>query len=199
MTVQLAQNKYGKSGIRLVGVTREGKRHELKDISVDIQFKGDFEAVHIRGDNSKVLPTDTMKNTVYALAGKKPVGEIEEFGQRLCGHFFAGNPQIAEIHINIRERMWNRIPVAGKPHPSAFIGGNSERRTARLRATRKNISIQAGSEDLLLLRTAGSGFTGYIKDEYTTLPETQDRIFATMVKAEWGYKKPEVDFDKNWI
>src|SRR5947209_9186831 len=102
MTVQLAQNNYGKSGIRLVRVTREGKRHDLKDITVDIQFEGDFETVHTRGDNSKVLPTDTIKNTVYALAGKKPVGEIEDFAQRLIKHFFADNPQISEIHIRIR-------------------------------------------------------------------------------------------------
>src|SRR5438270_9527502 len=103
MTVRLAQNNYGKSGIRLVRLSREGKHHELKDITVDIQFEGDFEAVHTRGDNREVLPTDTMKNTVYALAGKKPVGEIEEFGQRLCAHFFSGNPQITEVRIQVRE------------------------------------------------------------------------------------------------
>src|SRR5437588_6893928 len=143
MAVQLAQNNYGKSGIRLVRVTREGKHHELKDISVDIQFDGDFETVHTRGDNNKILPTDTMKNTVYALAGKKPVVEIEEFGQRLCAHFFAGNQQIREIRVQIGERMWDRIAVGGKSHPSAFIGGNSERRTARISATRKTISIHA--------------------------------------------------------
>ena len=198
MSVQLAQNNYGKSGIRLVRVTRQGKRHDLKDITVDIQFAGDFEAVHTRGDNSNILPTDTLKNTVYALAAQKPVGEIEEFAQRLIAHFLAGNPQVTEIRIRIRERMWGRLPIAGKPHPSAFIGGNSERRSARVVGTRKKTSIQAGIEDLLVLRTAGSGFSGYIKDAYTTLPETSDRIFATVVKAEWSYKKIDIDFNKNW-
>jgi urate oxidase len=198
MPVELIANSYGKSSVRLVRITRNGAHHELKDISVDIKFQGDFDPVYTHGDNSKVLPTDTIKNTVYAFAGKQPVGEIEEFGQRLCKHFFAGNPQISEITVDIHERLWARIPVSGKPHPSAFVAGSNERRTATIIATRKGSSIEAGIADLLVLRTAGSGFSGYIKDAYTTLPETNDRIFSTVVKAVWKYKNSAADFARYW-
>ena len=198
MTFELTANSYGKSNVRLVRVIRNGQQHELKDVAVDIQFKGDFDAVYTHGDNSKVLPTDTIKNTVYALAGKQPVGEIEAFGRRLADHFFACNPQISEIHIAIGERLWSRIPVSGKPSPAAFVAGSQERRTATIVATRKGSSIQGGIEDLLVLRTAGSGFSGYIKDVYTTLPETNDRIFSTVVKAIWSYKSTTADFARCW-
>ena len=198
MTVELIANSYGKSSVRLVRVVRNAPQHELKDVAVDIQFKGDFDTVYTRGDNSKVLPTDTIKNTVYALAGKQPVGEIEAFGQRLADHFFAGNPQISEIHIAVGERLWTRIPISGKPHPSAFVAGSQERRTTSIVATRRGNSIQAGIEDLLVLRTAGSGFSGYIKDAYTTLPETNDRIFSTVVKASWNYRNAATDFACCW-
>lgn len=195
---ELAANNYGKSQVRLVRVTRHAQQHELKDISVDIQFEGDFDPVHTHGDNSKVLPTDTIKNTVYALAGQQPVGEIEDFAQRLSSHFFAGNPQLSQVRVQISERLWSRIPVDGRPHPSAFVEGSNERRTATVTATRKGNVIRSGLEGLLVLRTAGSGFSGYIKDAYTTLPETSDRIFATVVKADWSYLKLDIDFGKCW-
>jgi urate oxidase len=198
MTAELIADSYGKSSVRLVRVTRSAQQHDLKDVSVDIRFKGEFDTVYTRGDNSKVLPTDTIKNTVYALAGKQPVGEIEGFGERLSDHFFAGNPQISEIHIDIREHLWARIPVSGRPHPSAFIAGPQERRTATVVSTRGTKTIEAGIEDLLVLRSAGSGFSGYIKDAYTTLPETNDRIFSTVVTAVWRYKNTGIDFARCW-
>jgi urate oxidase len=194
MTIELTTNNYGKSGIRLVRVTRDGQQHDLKDIVVAIQFEGDFGAVHTHGDNSKVLPTDTMKNTVYALAGKQPVGEIEEFAQRLIAHFIAGNAQISRVRISVSERPWARIPVSGKPHASAFLAGSNERRIAEVSGDRKASTFHAGIDDLLVLRTAGSGFSGYIKDAYTTLPETNDRIFSTVVKARWRYSMGNIDF-----
>ena len=198
MEIELAANSYGKSRVRLLRVTRDAEQHEIKDITVDIQLQGDFEAVHARGDNSRVLATDTMKNTVYVLAGEKPVGEIEDFGQRLAAHFLAGNPQISQAQIIILEQVWGRIPVQGLPHPSAFIGAGNERRSALVTGTRATTSIHAGIEGLLVLRTAGSAFAGYMKDAYTTLPETSDRILSTVVKAQWNYDAAGVNFGCCW-
>ena len=198
MDIELAANSYGKSRVRLVRVTRHAEQHELKDIAVDIQLEGDFGAVHTHGDNRQVLATDTMKNTVYVLAAEKPVGEIEDFGRRLIIHFLAHNPQISQVRIHIAEQNWGRITVQGRPHPSAFIGAGNERRTTAVTGTRDTISLQSGLEGLLLLRTAGSAFAGYIKDPYTTLPETSDRIFCTVVKAQWSYAPGTVHFGECW-
>ena len=198
MSVELVSNNYGKSRVRLVRVTRTAQQHELKDISIDIQFQGDFDDVHTKGDNSNVLPTDTMKNTVYALAGQHPVGEIEDFATRLTAHFLKNNAQVSTVRISISEYLWSRISADGRPHPAAFVSSGREQRTATVLGTRAGNAISAGIDDLLVLRTAGSAFDRYRKDPYTTLPETRDRIFATVVKAEWDYRVPDASFGLCW-
>jgi len=198
MSFELIANNYGKSRVRLLRVTRSGAQHEIKDISVDIRFEGDFDAVHTKGDNSKVLPTDTMKNTVYALAAQHPVGEIEHFGTGLVSHFLANNAQVTAVTVSISEHHWSRIPAEAKPHPTAFISGGNERRTAIASGSRERMTLSAGIEDLLVMRTAGSAFDGFLKDSFTTLPETRDRILATLVKAEWDYRVEDASFGLCW-
>lgn len=198
MSIKLSSNNYGKSRVRLVRITRGEEAHHLKDISLDIQFEGDFEEVHTHGDNRKVLPTDTMKNTVYVLASQQPVGEIEEFGLRLAEYFLEQNSQVRNARVSMSERLWARISMQGQPHPWAFVAGRPERRTAMVSATRRGHSTQAGIEDLLILKSRESAFEGYIKDQYTTLPETRDRIFATVVKATWSYRRHDVAFARTW-
>src|SRR5436309_9333016 len=167
MSFELIANNYGKSRVRLLRVTRSGAQHEIKDISVDIRFEGDFDAVHTKGDNSKVLPTDTMKNTVYALAAQHPVGEIEHFGTGLVSHFLTHNSQISAVKVGISEHLWSRIISDNKAHPTAFISAGNERRTARVTGTRERTTVSAGIEGLLVLRTAVSAFAGYRQDAST--------------------------------
>ena len=198
MSFELVGDNYGKSDIRLLRVNRSGQQHEIKDVTIDIKFEGDFDPVHIQGDNSAVLPTDTMKNTVYVLAARQPVDQIESFGMRLLSHFLSNNPQVSRVTVRIGEHLWSRIATAGKPHPTAFVSGGREMRTAKVVGTREDMIISGGVEQLLVLRTAGSAFTGYIKDPYTTLAETRDRIFATIVKAEWIYTVPDAAFGSCW-
>src|SRR5689334_4050258 len=198
MSVNLVANNYGKSRIRLLRVDRSRQQHDIKDITVDIRFEGDFATVHTRGDNSAVLPTDTMKNTVYALAAREPVGVIENFGKRVVSHFLNNNPQVSRVTVHIGEHLWSRIAADGKPHPTAFVSGGRELRTAGVIGTREQMVISGGLEQLLVLRTAGSAFAGFMKDAYTTLAETRDRIFATMIKAEWIYKASDAGFGSCW-
>ena len=199
MSVILAQNNYGKSKVRLVRVARHGDCHDVQDITVNIAFEGDFEAAHLTGDNSKILPTDTMKNTVYALAKQAPdIEEIEAFALRLTDHFLSHNPQTSRVIIEIAERQWTRIPVGGRPHQHAFTKGSNEQRTTTVKATRDHVTVASGVADLVVLKTTGSGFTGYIKDQFTTLTETTDRIFATAIKAEWRYADKEAATGTTW-
>jgi urate oxidase len=197
--VILAENSYGKSRIRMVRVSRHGDRHEVQELTVKIGFEGDFETVHSEGDNSAVLPTDTMKNTVYALASESPaIEEIEAFGQRLASHFLKDNDALRRVTIEIAESQWSRIDVAGKPHRHSFIGGSEEKRVATVRATRDEVKISSGVEDLLILKTTASAFEGFKKDRLTTLKETDDRILATSVKATWVYAEPGVACRALW-
>jgi urate oxidase len=177
--LSLGPNSYGKSGIRLVRLDRRGGRHDVSDLTVAVRFEGDFDAAHVSGDNSGVLPTDTMKNTVYALAKDWLVGEIESFALALSEHFLRENREASHVEISIEERRWDRLDE------TSFQGSSNERRTARVSRSRDGVSIDSGLKDLLVMKTARSGFSGFKRDRYTTLKETSDRILATSLTATW--------------
>lgn len=185
MSISLVRNSYGKSRVRLVKVRRTDGRHELTDVDIDIQLEGDFDDAYTRGDNSRVLPTDTMKNTVYAFAKRHPVEPIEDFGVLLAEHFL-GKPHVRQVRIALAENVWSRIDAGGGPHPHAFVRAGKERRTAAISASaNSDIAIESGIADLVVLKTTGSAFSGFPRDEYTTLKETEDRILATVMVARW--------------
>lgn len=195
MPARLAANNYGKSRVRLFRVTRYGGRHQVADLTVDVALEGAYQAVHLEGDNATVLPTDTMRNTVYAKAKEHDVTPVEDFGRRLAWHFLNATEHADRARIRIAQHGWNRIDVGGRPHEHSFLRGSGERRMAYVSGTRADVRFQAGIEDLEVLKTTRSAFEGYIKDRFTTLPETRDRIFATVVSAKWSYAKEPADFD----
>jgi len=199
MSVQLVQNNYGKSRVRLMKVSRRGDWHELQNINVKIAFEGDFDDIHVEGDNSNCLPTDTMKNTVYALAAQTTeIEEIESFGLRLARHFLMDNEQVSRVSIDIIEHKYTRIPIDGEPHPHSFTKSGGEKRTTCIRMTRDETLVESGLEDLTVIKTTRSGFAGFKKDKLTTLPEVTDRIFCTSVKANWRYVNPEAATEELW-
>jgi urate oxidase len=195
MAARLGDNSYGKSRVRLFRVTRHGARHDVADLTVDVALDGRFEAVHLEGDNAAVLPTDTMRNTVYALAKRHPVEPVEGFGRALVEHFLGASAEAEQVRIRIARHGWGRIDVGGEPHPHSFVRASGERRMAWVSGDREAVRYEAGVEEMEVLKTTRSAFEGYVKDEYTTLPETKDRIFATVVSARWGYDREPADFD----
>ncbi len=195
MPILLTSHSYGKSRVRVTRVTRLADRHEIRELTVDIRLEGEFDAAYTHGDNSRLIATDTMKNRVYALAQGRPAEAIEDFAAALAGHFLAEHAHVASVRVHIAEQPWQRITIDGRDHPHAFIGGGSEARTAVALRSRERLRFEAGIEGLQVLKTTGSGFSGFIRDQYTTLPETQDRILATEVQARWLYSAARVDFD----
>lgn len=195
MPARLGDNSYGKSRVRLFRVTRDGERHDVSDLTVDVAFDGRFEAVHLEGDNAACLPTDTMRNTVYALAKQHPVEPVEGFARTLIEHYLRASSEAEQVRIRIARHGWSRIAVGVEPHPHSFVRASAERRMAWVAGDRERVHIEAGVEDVEVLKTTKSSFEGYIRDEYTTLPETKERIFATVVSARWGYEREPADFD----
>ena len=194
MTIILGGNQYGKAETHVVRVTKtgpDGKHHEIKDLNVSVALAGDFAASHLQGDNRKIVPTDTQKNTVFAFAAETPIGEIEEFGLRLARHFAGQHEAVERARVAIEEYPWTRIMVGGKPHPHAFVRGGSENRVATVTCSKAGSWVVAGLTDLVVLKSTGSEFWGYAPDRYTTLRETKDRILATAVTARWRYAKPQ--------
>ena len=193
--IELGPNRYGKSAIRLVKVSRDRDGHRVRDLTVAIALEGDFGAAHTEGDNANVVATDTMKNSVYALAPEHLTGPIEGFGRVVAEHFLA-SPQVASSTVSIREHRWLSMPTDGGPSRDAFIRAGDFTRTAIVTASRDApTNVSSGIEDLTVMKTARSAFSGFPRDAYTTLAETDDRIMATRVSATWRYAGTELDWD----
>lgn len=195
--IELGAARYGKAGVRLMRVDRATTPHRVRDLTVAIALEGDFVAAHTDGDNSLVVATDTMKNTAYAFATVHLDGAIETYGHALAEHFLTF-PQVSCATVNVREHSWRPIEVNGGPARDAFVRGGEGTRVATVSATRSGVVVEAGVEDLIVLKTTRSSFSGFPRDRYTTLPETDDRMAATKLTAIWQYGSPDVDADASF-
>lgn len=191
----LGKNQYGKAEVRVVRVTRDTTRHEIEDLNVTSQLRGDFASAHFDGNNENVVATDTQKNTVYAFA-KDGVGSPEEFLLRLGRHFTGEFDWVSGGRWEAEQYTWERIPVGGEGHDHSFVRGGTETRTALVQIDGDETTVIAGLKDLKVLKSTESGFVGYPKDRYTTLKETTDRILATSVTAKWRYGSVDIDFNE---
>jgi urate oxidase len=198
MTIRLAENTYGSSRIHLLRVTKQEGRHDIREIRLSIRFEGDFEAAHIQGDNRKILPPDTMNNTVYALARQHSIEPLENLGLHLIEHFLTYNPQVTHVLIQASESSWARLPQGGKPHASAFARASNEERTSILSGTREGTQVRAGIDNLIVLKTTNSAFEDFKKDPYTTLQEEGDCILSTVIRADWLYTEEEAEYGPLW-
>jgi len=190
----LAAHHYGKSRIRVMKVIREGAIHTIKELSVDVMLGGSFESSYTAGDNTLVVPTDTMKNTVNVLAHQHLGRETERFALLLIDHFLGKYPQVETVEVQVSERLWDRLTIDETPHPHSFTSAQQMRPFTTASATRTSKVLRSGVSDLLILKSTGSGFSGFPRDELTTLPETDDRIFATQMMATWTWSAAPTDY-----
>jgi urate oxidase len=180
----------------MVKVSRQGKVHTVREVDVAIALEGDFGAIHTRGDNANCLPTDTMKNTVYALGKDHPLDTIEEFALHLARHFLDEHRPVSSARVRISQVPWKRVKTRAWEHPHCFLKGSEERRTCDVVLGRGKTNARAigGIEGLVILKSTDSAFTGYPKTRFTTLPEARDRIFCTSVTATWTYGSTRAKF-----
>ncbi len=202
MAIRLGANQYGKAESRVVRIYRDTPRHQIRDLNVSTALRGNFGAAHTTGDQSDVLPTDTQKNTAFAFAKEKGIGAIEDYALTLGAHFLDASPAAEGARIEVEEYAWERISVDGQEHDHAFVRGGSGVRNTVVnvegRGTDRRAYVVSGISDLVVLKSTGSEFHGFLKDKYTTLPETNDRILATSLVARWRYDHTEVDWDKSY-
>jgi urate oxidase len=194
VAIVLGPNSYGKAEIRLVHVTRDGGRHDISDLTVGVTLTGEMTAAHLTGNNAAVLTTDTQKNTVFAFAAQHGVGEIESFALLLARHFVDSQASIATARVSVAEHAWDRIASTGH----SFARRGSEIRTAEISYDGTTAWAVSGLGGLTVLNSAGSEFHGYLKDRYTTLVETTDRILATDVTARWRHTALPLDGGCDW-
>lgn len=192
--IVLGANQYGKAEVRLVRIDRATARHEITDLNVTSQLRGDFTSAHIEGDNAHVVATDTQKNTVYAFA-RDGIGAPEEFLLRLGRHFTAEFDWVTGGRWAAEQYTWSRIAVDGDEHAHSFVRGGTETRTCVVTFDGPDATVISGLRDLAVLKSTGSEFHGFPRDRYTTLAETSDRILATSVTARWRHNRLDLDFD----
>ena len=189
--MKLSFHRYGKARVRVLKVTRTSARHDVKELDVSVLLQGDFETSYTSSDNRLVVATDTMKNTIQLLAKERLGTENEDFGRELGEHFLKTYPQVSQVEISLKEHCWQRLQAEGKPHSHAFMEKSAATPFCHLICSRgASPKIDSGIEDLLIMKSTGSGFEGFLRDRYTTLPETKDRILATRLKAVWSYQTP---------
>lgn len=192
----LVRNSYGKSLVRLTKVMREHTPPKWKEITVETELFGDeFDGCYYEGDNSRIVATDSMKNTVYVVASKHNLNSIEEYALTLAKHFIDTYSHVKQAIIRVHEEGWNNIPLNGKAHPTSFVKTGGDLRTTVVRMDRQKTDIESGIENLIVAKITGSEFVGYIQDSYTTLKETRDRIFGTKVNATWKFSSVKADFN----
>ena len=200
---ELGETRYGKSRIRLVTVRRGPDRHHLRDLTVAVALEGAFEAVHTRGDNAGVIATDTMKNTVYAFAQDRLTGSPEAFALELARHFI-GYEVCHRATVEVVEHQWRRVRARDREAPDTFLrlGQHVRMATADVHGSGR-VDVVGGIDELTVMKTTRSSFEGFDRDRFTTLPDVDDRLMATKIRATWGYRaelaaSATLDFDAAW-
>jgi urate oxidase len=191
--MKLCENRYGKQRVRVLKILRQPDSHSVKELTVSALLHGDFSGAHLADDNSSIVPTDTVKNTVNVLAKQELGTSTEAFALTLADHFLAKYPHIESADIEIQERPWLRMTVDGKPHPHAFIDRDQGTPFTSLVRSRGAFTLWSGITDLIVMKTTEAGFVGFPKCDLTTLKETTDRIVSTSMFARWQYNSLAAD------
>lgn len=202
MSIVLGPNQYGKAENRVVRVYRDSPRHEIRDLNVSTSLRGDFTAAHVDGDQSQVLPTDTQKNTAFAFAKEKGLASPEEYALALADRLLEASGAATGSRVEVEEYAWDRISVGGSGHDHAFVlrGGDTRTTVVTLDDSReqRRAWVVSGLQDLVVLKSTGSEFKGFLRDRYTTLADADDRILATSLVARWRYEGTTVDWNKTF-
>ncbi|MGE3164876.1 MAG: factor-independent urate hydroxylase [Planctomycetota bacterium] len=197
--LRIEHDTYGKSRVRVMKVTRRHDQHQVRELTVEVRLEGSFAATFVDGDNRSVVATDSMKNTVHSLAKDDPIASIEEFGLRLARHFVEHYAQVSKATVEIAETLWERMSLQdGTSHPHAFTRAGGEQATVCVSVQRDGTTVvEPGLRGLVVLKTTDSGFEDFVRDRYTTLADTADRLFATEVTAYWSTRAHGVDFSES--
>jgi len=188
----LVRQSYGKHRVQVSKIKRidagsPNETHQFFEASVDIELDGDFDAVYLNGDNRLVVATDTCRNTVYVLAKDDPIDSLESFGCTIANHFLNQYAHVNHVTVSLRQKLWTRLLESSH----GFTGNDSSTPTCTVVAKRTTaqhaVAVTAGIADCLIAKTTMSGFSDFHRDEFRTLPDTDDRILATSLTANWTY------------
>ena len=196
MPIVLGPNQYGKAETRVVRIYRDSPRHEIRDLNVSTALRGNFGDAHTAGDQRNVLPTDSQKNTCFAFAKEKGIARIEDYALELARHFVHDISPVDAARVDVEEYAWDRVRIDGVEHDHTWVRRGGEVRTAHITVEPAGEVVVAGLRDLVLLKSTGSQFRGFLTDRYTTLAEADDRVLATSLVARWRYASTAEAWDE---
>jgi urate oxidase len=186
--VPLIKNRYGKGRVRVMRIHREADSQEVSQLNVKAMMEGDFAPAYTHGDNSTSVSTDTIKNVVNVIARENTGLCTEEFCQVLAKKYLDTYPQIASVALTVHETKWSRLSFGGKPHPHSFVLDSNGKPTVELSSIRGGAATMAsGIDGFTFMKSTQSGWENYVKDSYTTIPPTADRMCATSMVASWKW------------
>jgi len=194
--MNLKYHRYGKAEVRVLKKLKRDGLHIIKELEVQLLLAGDFESSYSSGDNRLVVATDTIKNTVNVLAFEKLEEQTELFALSVSEHFLEKYPHVSTVTIETSERVWQRLRADGQPSPANFLAPQKFTPICEVHATRTQTRLTSGIRDLIIMKTAGSAFAEFHRDEFTSLPETQDRILATSMASKWTFAVTPSDYNK---
>ncbi|WP_062524946.1 factor-independent urate hydroxylase [Demequina rhizosphaerae] len=201
MAIILGDHQYGKAENRIVRIVRDSPRHEIRDVNVSTCLRGAFEEAHLTGDQGAVLPTDTQKQTSYAFAKTVGLASLERYALALATHFVDDVEPVDQARVELEEFAWERVSVGGAEHDFSWVRSGQEVRTVAVTVEDGATWITGGLKDLVVLKSSGSEFHGFLEDEYTVLEPTSDRIMATSLVAKWRFGDVDAatfDFDESY-
>lgn len=183
---------YGESSIRMLRIARRGDRHDPRELSVSCHFDGDFSPAFREGRSGGLIPGEVLRNVVHRLAHESPVAEIEAFGMSLCARLLADHPAVTRVRIDVTERAWTRLDVAGRPQGQAFMAGSPEVATAAVIGSGSRLAVISGVERLSLMRS--SGFTTPDDDPDDGRADGLQPLLVAELACRWTYTSPDVTF-----
>uniref|UniRef100_A0A8C6TU75 Uricase n=1 Tax=Neogobius melanostomus TaxID=47308 RepID=A0A8C6TU75_9GOBI len=198
--VDFVRTGYGKNAVKVLVIKRQGTHHDIIELKANVEITLKSRKDYLTGDNSDIIPTDTIKNTVHALAKIKGVKTIEEFSLDICNHFLTSFNHVLRAKVYMEEAPWRRLEKNGVQHVHAFILRPEAGRFCDVEQDLNGVPVvHSGIKDMKVLKTTQSGFEGFLKDRFTTLQDAKDRCFCTSVYSRWRYNKVSgVDFDAAW-
>lgn len=193
--MKLTHHRYGKANVRVLKKLENNGRHSIKELELRLSLAGEFETSYTIGDNCLVIATDTIKNTINVLALDQLGEQTEPFIATVAHHFLTKYSHIAEVTIETSERVWRRLKENGAPSATNFLAPGKFTPICELLATREQTQISSGIRDLVILKSAGSEFADFHRDEFTTLPETHDRLLATSFSSRWLFTRSPTNYN----
>ncbi len=184
----LIKNRYGKGRVRVMRIHRDGERHEVSQLNVKAMIEGDFAQAYTHGDNSTSVSTDTIKNVVNVVARQNTGLSTEDFCLVLAQKYLDTYPQVSSVAITAHETKWSRLSFGGKPHPHSFTLDSNGKPTVEVAQVRDGPpTMSSGIDGFAFMKSTQSGWENYVKDPYTTIPPTADRMCATSMVASWKW------------